>query len=135
VPFAVVGAIAAGAMGIRPDARSGTIETRSGLTAATPWAELRGVPVFDGLIDVRHEGRRKTTMRARSGSGFVWRAVFEGRWDELEIDGSRTKAGHSFADEAGLPVSWVEVEIAAGQEVSVTAPSAPAPGDKEERER
>ncbi|HSA96355.1 MAG TPA: hypothetical protein VLJ16_09900, partial [Acidobacteriota bacterium] len=73
VPFAVVGAVAAGLMGIEPDAAARTIRTRSGLTDATPWAEIRNVPVFDGVIDVRHDGRSRTTLGARSDGEFIWR--------------------------------------------------------------
>jgi hypothetical protein len=123
VPFAVVGAVAAGLMGVRPVTVT-VVETRSGLTAATPWAEIRNVPVFDAVLDVRHEGRRRTTLAARSGGGFVWRAVFVGRWDELEVDGARTKASSDALDEAGRPVSWVEVKMSAGRTVTVGAPMA-----------
>ena len=48
VPFAVIGAVATGLMGIKPDARTQTIETRSGLTGATAWAELRGPACLRG---------------------------------------------------------------------------------------
>ena len=124
VPFAVVGAIAAGLMGVEPAAQSRRIQTRSGLTDATPWAGLRNIPVFDGAVDVRHEGRCKTTLTVRSGGSFFWRAVFDGRWDELEVDGVRTRASSSNLDEAGRPVSWVDIEMSAGQRTTVSVPAA-----------
>ena len=122
VPFAVVGAIATGLMGIRPDAPAGTVETRSGLTTATAWAEMRNLPVFAGVVDVRHEGRGRTTLEARSGGDFIWRAVFDGRWDELEVDGVAKTADHG-KDEAGRPVSWVEVRMSAGQRIAASLPA------------
>jgi hypothetical protein len=122
VPFAVVGAIATGLMGVGP-ATPFMIETRSGLTASTPWAELRGLPVFDGIVDARHEGKRRTTLTVRSGGGFLWRAVFEGRWDELEVDGVGKKAEIFDHHESGRPVSWVDIRMSAGKRVTVAVPA------------
>jgi hypothetical protein len=122
VPFAVIGAVATGLMGVTPDARTRTVETRSGLTAATAWAELRNLPVFDGLVDVRHEGRRRTVLSVRTGGEIVWKAVIEGAWDELMVDGVAQEAHHG-EDEAGRPVTWVTVEMSAGKTVAVAAPA------------
>ncbi len=123
VPFALVGAVVTGLMGVRPDAASGAVETRSGLTAATPRADLKGLPVLDAVIDVRHEGRTRTTLTVHSGRGFVWRAAFDGRWDELEIDGVRTPVRAAGRDEAGRAVSWVEIEMPAGRTATVALPA------------
>jgi hypothetical protein len=118
VPFAVIGAVATGLMGVRPDAASGLIETRSNLTAATPWVELKGLPVFDGLVDVRHDGRLRTTLQVRSGRAFVWQAVFEGVWDEIEVDGV-ARAADRAEDAAGRPVSRLKIEMSPGKRVTV----------------
>jgi hypothetical protein len=122
VPFAVVGAVTTGLMGVHPDVRSRTVATRSGLTEATPWVELKGLPVFDAVLDIRHDGRVGTTLRSRSGRDLTWRALFDGAWAELEVDGVRTKARVDDGDEAGRPVSWVEVPIPAGKRVTVAVP-------------
>jgi hypothetical protein len=123
VPYAVVGAMTTGLMGVTPDARTRTIETRSGLTAATAWAALRNLPVFDGFIDVRHDGRQRTSLTVRSGSRIVWKAAFAGAWDEIEIDGASVKAARG-VDEAGRPISWVTVELVPGQ-TAVAGPKRP----------
>lgn len=125
VSFALVGAVATGLMGIEPDARTRTISTRSRLTVDTPWAELRNVPVFDGVVQVRHEGRRTTALAVLSGGSVEWRAVVEGRWDELSVDGVSRKALQGL-DEAGRPVSWVTVRLAAGEKAVVAAGNGPA---------
>ncbi len=121
VSFAVIGAVTTGLVGIQADARTRTIETRSGLTAATPFAELRDCPVFDGAVTVRHEGRGKTSLRLLSGGPIVWRAVFEGAWPALLVDGT-SRAASAGRDEAGRPISWVLVEVAAGHKVTVSVP-------------
>jgi hypothetical protein len=123
VPFAVVGAVATGLMGVGPDARTRTVETRSALTAATPWAALKGLPVFDAMVDIRHDGRTRTSLTVRAGGPVVWKAVFDGSLDILEVDGAARTASHG-PDEAGRPVSWVTVEVAAGRSVIVAVPAA-----------
>ena len=124
VPFAVVGAIVTGLMGVEPAADTRTVRTRSGLTASTPWAELRGLPVFAGVVDVRHEGRQRTMLNARSAGDFIWRAVFDGHWDDLEVDGVEKHANNATVDEAGRTVSWVEVKMSVGKKVTVSVPAA-----------
>ncbi len=124
VSFALLGAIAAGTMGFEPDASFRRLETRSFLTAATAWAELAGVPVFGNVVTVRHEGRSRTEMTNTAGPAFVWRAVFEGRWRELLVDGRRREAARGI-DEAGRDISWVTVEIPPGRNLVVSTPAAP----------
>jgi len=114
VPFAVVGAVTTGLMGVAPDAPTRTVATRSGLTEATAWAGLKGLPVFDGVIDVRHEGRRQTSLTVRSGAAVSWKAVFDGVRDALVVDGQAMAASHG-ADEADRPVSWVTVNVEKGR--------------------
>jgi hypothetical protein len=126
VPFALIGAVATGLMGLEPDARTRTVATRSRLTVETEWAELRNVPVFDNAIDIRHDGRRGTSFAVRAGGGVVWKAVVEGRWKELTVNGVAREALQG-EDEAGRPVSWVMVKLAAGEKAAVV----PAGGSEE----
>jgi hypothetical protein len=122
VSFAVVGAVATGLMGIEPDARTGTVATRSRLTEETAWAALARVPVFDAAISVRHDGRRKTTLTVLSGGNIEWKAVFAGEWNEIVVDGVARKA-ETGRDEAGRPVSWVSLEVSLGRSAVVEVPS------------
>ena len=84
---------------------------------------MRGLPVFDGAVDVRHDGRRKTSLANRSTGDIVWRAAFDGAWDTLEVDGTARSASRG-ADGAGRPVSWVEVNVSAGKKTVVIVPAA-----------
>jgi Putative zinc dependent peptidase (DUF5700) len=127
VPFALIGAITTGLMGVQPDARARTVETRSRLTGGTDWVELKNVPVFDCLIDIRHDGRRRSVCASHSGSRLVWKAVIEGDWQELMVNGVARKALHS-EDEAGRKISWVMVSLAPGEKAVVeTEPARPYP--------
>ena len=125
VPFALIGAFATGTMGIGPDAASRTVVTRSRLTAATDWAELVGVPVFGNAVDIRHDGKRRSTFTNRSGPALTWRASFDGKWPDLTVDGRPTKASQG-PDEAGRDTSWVAVNVPPGRTITVAAvPSSP----------
>jgi hypothetical protein len=119
VPFAIVGAIATATMGLEPEADGRTVATRSRLTEATAWAELLSVPIFGNVIDIRHKGRERSALTNTSGPTLTWRAVFEGRWKDLTVDGRPTKAFQG-TDEAVRDVSWVCVDVAPGRTVTVT---------------
>jgi alpha-galactosidase len=124
VSFALIGAIATGTMGIRPDAPARTVATRSRLTAETGWAELAGVPVLGNVIDVRHDGRKRSALTNRSGPGLIWRAAFDGKWRELVVDGRPTIAFRGM-DEAGRDLSWVTAEVPQGHTVTISAGEEP----------
>jgi alpha-galactosidase len=120
VSFALIGAIATGTMGIRPEAGGQVLTTRSHLTAATDWAELEGVPVHGNVVDVRHEGRRRSVLTNRSGPALTWRAAFDGKWKEVIVNGRATEAFQG-TDEAGRALSWVVAEVPPGGTVTISA--------------
>jgi hypothetical protein len=126
VPFALVGAITTGLMGVQPDARTRTVETRSRLTGHTDWAELRNLPLFDSIIDVRHDGRQRSMCALRSGGAVLWKAAFEGDWEELEVNGASQKALRG-TDASGRAISWVVVSLAAGERAVAQAGLWPHP--------
>jgi hypothetical protein len=119
VPFALVGAVATGTMGISPDAARRVVGTRSRLTAATARAELAGVPVFGNVIEVRHDGRTRSALTNVSGPALTWRAEFDGTWPTLFVDGKKVDAALG-TDEAGRPVSSVTVAVPPGKTASVS---------------
>jgi hypothetical protein len=118
VSFALVGAIAAGTMGVEPDAEARTVTTRSRLTTATAWAELARVPVLGNVIDIRHEGRTRSALTNVSGPALSWGAAFDGTWKSLAVDGRQIEAARG-TDEAGRAISWVAVNVPPGKTMSV----------------
>ena len=78
------------------------------------------MPVFDGVVDIRHDGRRGASVAVRSGGSLVWKAVVEGRWKELTVNGVARRALQG-EDESGRSVSWVMVKLAAGEKAVVAA--------------
>ncbi len=133
VSYSVVGAIVTGLMGITLEASSPlqaaaqeeyvevAVKTLPGLTAQTPWAELRNLPVRTNEIAVRHEGGRKTTFTNQRGPSLVWQATFLGSFDTLLVNGKPVNA-HPEKEHLGRAASWVKVPVGAGDTVRVEIP-------------
>ncbi len=123
VPFAVIGAVATGLIGLEPNADSEAFRSLSRLTPKTPWAELRHVPIGGAVIDIRHDGRHRTSLAVRSGRMINWKAAFDGVWDELIVDGAARRALHG-QDESGRPISWALLSgLHAGDHATVATPA------------
>ncbi len=116
VPYAVVGAMTNGMMGIRADARTGEVETLSRLTGATEWAEMDGVPVLGNVIRVRHDGRNATTFTNVSGPEVTWVARFYSEGKTLLVNGKPLAASKG-SDESGRPIIEARMSVKAGETV------------------
>ncbi len=110
VSFAVIGNLAAGMMGLAPDARERAVVTCPALAQQTTWAELAHAPALDNLISVRHEENRATTLVNLAGPAFYWKATFPGRVEEIVVDG-RPWPALAASDAHGRQISWVAVRV------------------------
>lgn len=113
-PFTAVGGVVRWLAGVRPIASEALVETRSRLPDEVAWLELADVPVFDGSLWLRHEGRMSTRLTNGSGSWAAWRAVFPGSFDTLFVDGQPV-AATSRLTLAGEIESFVRVELSMGE--------------------
>jgi len=120
VSFAVVGAIATGAMGVQADAAGHMVETLPRLTLDTAWAEVRHLPVLDNQIGVKHWGSDATQFTNESGPPIQWKAGFPGQAEALMVDGRRTArlTGRSVT---GQQESYVLLTVVKGQTRKVRA--------------
>jgi hypothetical protein len=117
VSFTLVGAIVAGMMGVEPQP-DGSLQTLSRLTEETPSVALQSLPVAGVEIDLEHRGRALSTLRNRSGVALKWRATFAGRHAMLST-GDRDVAAASGFDAQGAEISWLDLEVAPGEAVTV----------------
>jgi hypothetical protein len=96
VPFAVVGAVATGLMGLQPDAPKSSIQTFPRLTDSLKWAKLVRVPVLRNEITVEHRGTHETTLANTSGPSLEWKVSFPipegGQQSQIVIDGAPVRA-------------------------------------------
>ena len=87
VSYSAIRTVAAGLMGISPDAPTRTVQTVANLTQATGWASLKNVPVFQNTISVKQVGSSETTLTNVSGPGLTWKVVFPGHSGPLYVNG------------------------------------------------
>ncbi len=121
VSYAAIGAIAEGMAGIRPDARSRTVETFPRLTKDTPWLALNHVPVFGNEIGVHHSGRDETWLTNETGPAITWRAALPGAHATLLVDGKPVRAEQGQRRD-GRPESYVVLRVEPGRRRIVKVP-------------
>jgi len=120
-PFTAVGGVVRWLAGIRPLASERIVETRSRLPRDVEWLELSDVPVLDGYLRLRHEGRGSTRLTHDSGTWRRWRAVFAGSHEVLLVDGEPIAATQrpTMTDEVE---SFVVLDIERGEARTVAVP-------------
>jgi hypothetical protein len=133
VPYAWIGDLVNGTMGITLDAQSpvqastsgfwveAIVETMPGLGSKVGWAELRNLPLRDNEVTVRHEGMRKTVLTNQRGPALIWRASFPGSYETLLVNGRPVKAqtGKGPLDRA---ISSVRLTVGGGGTIAVEIP-------------
>ncbi|MCX6225121.1 MAG: hypothetical protein NTV01_10315 [Bacteroidia bacterium] len=92
VSYAAIEAYAMGLMGIEAEAATRTIRTKSRLTSATGWAELKDMPVFDGTITVQHDGVKSSTFTNNTKGNINWDVLLEnGKTRVTKVRAGETK--------------------------------------------
>jgi hypothetical protein len=119
VSYAALEAFAIGLMGIQPTAATGTISTLSRLTPDTHWTELDHIPVWNGAVNIRHDGRGQSSLSNLSGKTITWEARFYGQKPQLKVNGVAQR-GRIGQDEAGRATVAARVKVKAGDKCTVT---------------
>jgi hypothetical protein len=107
--FCTVGAIAAGLMGIQPDARYNRAATRPGL-AGVEWAELTGVPVLGRLVSALHSGGVSTVFTLDSGDPLLWRCRFWGQ-GKIAVKGREVRTEHGIDEFTGKAYVYADIPV------------------------
>lgn len=117
--YGVIEGIFGGLMGINPDFRTATVETRSHILEADGTVTVSDVPVFNGHITLTHMGRTVSELVNNTGDGITWRAAFSGEHATLYVDGKAVAAQFG-TDPSGNPVSYVDVRLKRGRTSKVS---------------
>ena len=116
--YAVIAALVTGAMGVEPkyDPRKHAIvlATFPQLESDEEKAELTGLRIFTGTVDVSEVGLHRVSMKNETSNVFIWRALFPGLHRQILVDGQRRRA-HAATLVDGRPVSWVDVTLEVGR--------------------
>ena len=76
VSYAALEGLVFGYMGVQCDAESGTVTTQPALSEHA-WAQVTGLPLWGGQIDLRHEGRHHSRITNRTDRTIEWSACGE----------------------------------------------------------
>jgi hypothetical protein len=118
---AAVEGIARGLMGVEPSATESRVTTCPRLTESTSWVAVENLPIFSGLISVKHSSSSKTIFANKSGQAVAWRAMFQGAFVTISVNGKplpstqlsdATGKVHSYVDIAMNPRSQAVAEAA-----------------------
>lgn len=116
--YAALEGLVTGMMGIRPRADRRSIRTLAGLPSDSAWMNLNCLPVFDGEIDVRHEGGSFSACTNRTGRDIMWQAAFRGKANQIFVDDKAVDAVQG-QDLDGSSISWVYVNLKPGHQAKV----------------
>jgi len=104
--------IVRGMAGVEPSASENRITTCPRLIPKTNWITVENIPVFSGLISVRHESSGKTSFANKSEKEIIWRAAFQGAFQEIIVNGNAMPA-EQFADARGNIHSYADITVKA----------------------
>ena len=74
--FAALGSMAAGLMGIDPDATQASVGTMPRLPQAVDWVRMSNVPVAANQVTVEHRGNAQTVFSNVAGGPLSWNVTF-----------------------------------------------------------
>ena len=112
--------IISGLMGIRPDASHNLIMTCPHLAADEKWVQADNVPVFSGLISVRHLSNTASIFANKSGRVVNWMPVFYGNFSQIRI-GKDLFSASTGKDDRGTDCSFTVVKVKPGEQVAAEA--------------
>ena len=118
VSYGLVEAVVQGLMGVDPDARTRTVSTL--YRASQPGgSQLTRLPVLNTTITLTHFSRTRSAIRNTGRHAFRWKACFEGEYSQGIVNGRGMKALKKEKDPQGQVISWLEVTVAPGEEITV----------------
>ncbi|MQS16888.1 hypothetical protein F7Q99_33055 [Streptomyces kaniharaensis] len=118
VPFTLLAQTVQGLLGVEPDAAAGTLVTASRLPASMGWLQVADIPVGDGTVTVRHDGRRSSTLTNTGAAELTWEARFPGSHSGITVDGIARPVRTITLD--GRTYTVATVPVASGRSATVT---------------
>jgi hypothetical protein len=116
----VIEGIVSGLMGVEPSVIDSRITTCPRLSQKSNWVTVENIPVFTGLISLRHESPTKTVFANKSDNEVTWRAMFQGSYKQIKVDGKSMPA-KLCSDAIGASYSYIDVEALAKSQLTAEA--------------
>jgi hypothetical protein len=116
VSFTIVSSVVENLMGVEPNAPMHELATIPRLPADVSVLGVNNIPMGDHLVNVLHEGNKKTTVTHEKGRcDLTCELRFYGRHSQIVVNGKKQAAKISHLN--GVEVSSVTVKIGVGQKV------------------
>ncbi len=112
--------IVRGLMGVEPCASENRIATCPKLANGKESVTVENIPVFSGLISVRHDSPAKSTFANKSENAVTWRATFQGSFQNIMVNGKSATAEH-FKDAIGNIHSYIDITVGARSQITAEA--------------
>ena len=117
--FTFVSQTIEGVMGIEPNAGEHQVVTAAHLTKDMGYVDAKGIHMGNHLLDVRHDGLVKTTLKNNASEALTWEARFYGNYDTITVDGIAVDAQHKLIN--GVKVSYTVISVNPGAAVAAVA--------------
>lgn len=116
--FTVIEHLTRGLMGVNVNAATNTFTTLPCLEENEDWAEMNNIPLLSNTINVKHNGRSKTSATNVKGKPLKWLAQLPGAHKHLYVDGIKTASKSNLNN--GSPYSYSLITLKKGQKVTVS---------------
>ncbi|MBO1413553.1 ricin-type beta-trefoil lectin domain protein, partial [Streptomyces sp. FH025] len=117
LPFTLLGQTVQGLLGVEPDAAAGSLTTASQLPDDIGWVQVADIPVGDGTVTLRHDGRTGSTLTNTGTTARTWEARFPGAHTGITVDGTARAPRTTTVD--GVTYTYATVTVAPGRTTSV----------------
>jgi hypothetical protein len=121
VSYAVIESIIEGAMGLYTDANQWSITTLPRLTGNTKELAMENLPLFDGTINLKHNGNLSTTLVNNTEQPILWKATLPIGNESLSVDGLNRRALVGITP-SGVEIAQVEYLVNPGEKITVSVP-------------
>ncbi len=116
--------IVRGLMGVEPSATNQRITTCPRLIPSNGSVTVENIPVFTGLISVRHDSEVETVFANKSDRRLTWRATFQGQFSQILVNGKALPATQ-YADATGKMHSYVDIVVEGKSQATAEADGSP----------
>jgi len=118
VSFGVVEAIVQGLMGVEPNALTHTVSTLF-RSIGTRRCQLSDLPILNTTLAITHFNHTRSAMTNTGHHLVKWRAQFAGDYKTAFINRTTVRRTSHEKDPQGQLISYLEVEVPSGKEVSI----------------
>ncbi|MEY9873958.1 hypothetical protein ABH931_003452 [Streptacidiphilus sp. MAP12-33] len=117
IPFTLLSQTVQGLLGVQPGPNASSLVTASQLPASIGWLQVASIPVGDGTVTLRQDGRTRSSLTNTGPTPRHWQARFTGVHTTITVNDVTRPA--RTVTENGLTYTYADVTVAPGQTATV----------------